>query len=196
MRISNQERNTNETKITVRVDIDGTGESDIFTGIGFFDHMLTLLARHGFMDLDIQADGDLFVDGHHTVEDVGILLGKCFREALGDKSGITRYGSVILPMDEALVLCAVDVSGRSYLDFDVKFTAERIGEMETELFEEFFRSLCVNGGFNLHIKCLSGKNNHHMAEAAFKAFARAFDAATSIDGRIEGALSTKGMLEV
>lgn len=195
MRRAEIERNTLETKISVEINIDGRGISDISTGIGFFDHMLTHVSKHGFMDIKLEAKGDLEVDCHHTMEDCGIAIGKAIAEALGDKSGIRRYGSFIMPMEEALVLCALDISGRPYLGFDCGFTCERIGDMDTEMVEEFFRALCLHAGLNLHFKVFSGKNNHHVAEALFKAFGKAFDAAASYDERIEGVLSTKGMLE-
>ena len=190
------ERNTFETKIKMKLNIDGKGKNNIDTGIGFFDHMLTHISKHGFFDLDIQAKGDLEVDCHHTVEDVGIVLGKCIAEAIGDKKGIKRYGNSIVPMDETLVLCAVDISGRDLLCFDAEFTVDSLGNFDTEMVEEFFRAVASNCGLNLHIKVLSGKNNHHIAEGIFKAFGRAMDMATSIDERIDGVLSTKGMLEL
>ncbi len=195
VRTSNIERSTFETKISVNLNIDGSGVNNIDTGIGFFDHMLTHISKHGFMDLTIKADGDLDVDCHHTVEDVGIVLGKCFAEALGTKSGIKRYGYAVVPMDEALVLCAVDFSGRPMLCFDGEFTVPTLGTFDTEMVEEFFRAVSDNCGLNVHIKVLAGKNNHHIAEAMFKAFGRAVDMATTIDERINGVMSTKGMLE-
>ncbi|MBO5560602.1 MAG: imidazoleglycerol-phosphate dehydratase HisB [Firmicutes bacterium] len=195
MRSAAIERNTFETQITMTLNIDGSGINDIFTGIGFFDHMLTHISKHGFIDLTVNADGDLDVDCHHTVEDVGIVLGKCFAQALGDKAGIRRYGHAIVPMDEALVLCAVDFSGRPLLVFDGGFTVPTLGSFDTEMVEEFFRAVSDNCGLNLHIKVLAGKNNHHIAEAMFKAFGRAVDMATQIDDRIDGVMSTKGMLE-
>ena len=195
MRYSSVERETKETRIKMSINIDGTGENDISTGIGFFDHMLTHISKHGFMDINIKAVGDIEVDCHHTVEDVGIVFGKCLKEAAGDRKGIKRYGNSIVPMDESLALCAVDFSGRPYLNFDAKFTVERIGDMDTEMFEEFFRAVCDNSGITLHIKLLDGKNNHHMAEAIFKAFGKALDMALDHDERINGVLSTKGMLE-
>jgi len=194
-RTASLERNTFETKIKVQLNIDGNGVNDVDTGIGFFDHMLINISRHGFFDLDVYADGDLDIDCHHTVEDVGIVFGKCIDKALGSKKGIKRYGQAIVPMDEALVLCALDISGRPLLCFDGKFTVPSLGTFDTEMVEEFFRAVCSNSGINLHIKVLDGKNNHHIAEAIFKAFARALDMATSIDERIDGVLSTKGMLE-
>lgn len=194
MRKAKIERNTNETKITVSLNLDGMGNSKVNTGIGFFDHMLSHIAKQGFIDLDIQAKGDLDVDCHHTVEDVGIVLGQCLAIALGSKEGIRRYGGCILPMEESLVVCSMDFSGRSLLCFDCDFTMDTIGGMDTEMVEEFFRALCGNCGLNLHIKMLSGKNNHHMAEAIFKGFGKALDEAKTIDPRIKGVHSTKGTL--
>lgn len=194
-RIAEMSRDTYETTIDVTLNLDGSGENNIETGIGFFDHMLTHISKHGFMDIDIKASGDLDVDCHHTVEDVGIVLGKCIAEALGDKAGIKRFGQAIVPMDEALVLCAIDFSGRSYLNFDGKFSVPTLGMFDTEMVEEFFRAVSDNCGMTLHIKVLDGKNNHHIAEAIFKAFGRAIDMAVSYDERINGVLSTKGMLE-
>lgn len=187
-------RKTKETDITARLDIDGAGTSDIHTGIGFFDHMLEGFSRHGFFDLALLARGDLQVDGHHTVEDTGIVLGTVIRDALSDKKGIRRYASCILPMDESLVLCAVDLSGRPFLSFEAEFTAERVGDMDTELVREFFYAVSYTAGMNLHLKVLTPGNNHHMIEAMFKAFAKAMDEATSIDPRITGVLTTKGSL--
>ncbi len=188
-------RNTYETKINMSLDLDGTGNSNINTGIGFFDHMLTHIAKHGFMDIDINCDGDLDVDCHHSVEDVGIVFGKCLSRALGDKAGIKRYGYAIVPMDETLVLCSMDLSGRDVFVYDAKFTVPSLGMFDMETVEEFFRALSSNSGMNLHIKVLSGSNNHHIAEGMFKAFGKALDMATQIDPRIDGTLSTKGMLE-
>lgn len=193
-RMAELSRKTRETDITARLDIDGAGTSDIHTGIGFFDHMLEGFSRHGFFDLTISAKGDLQVDGHHTVEDTGIVLGTVIREALSDKKGIRRYASCILPMDESLVLCAVDLSGRPYLSFEAEFTAERVGDLDTELVREFFYAVSYTAGMNLHLKVLTPGNNHHMIEAMFKAFAKAMDEATSIDPRITGVLTTKGSL--
>ncbi len=193
-RIAVYERKTKETEITAELFLDGTGDCSLETGIGFFNHMLEGFARHGFFNLKLSVKGDLAVDCHHTVEDTGIVLGNAIRIALGDKKGIRRYGSCILPMDETLVLCAVDLSGRPYLAFDDAFTAERLGEMDTELIREFFYAVSYTAGMNLHLKVLSGKNNHHMAEAMFKAFARALAEAVSLDTRIDGVLSTKGSL--
>ena len=195
MRTAQLQRDTYETKIKIKINSDGKGESHICTGIGFFDHMLTHVSKHGFLDLDLKAEGDLHVDCHHTIEDVGIVLGKAIAQALGDKKGIKRYGSFILPMEEALVVCALDISGRPYLGFDAEFSTQRLGTMDTQMVEEFFRALCLHGGLNLHIKVLAGTNDHHIAEAMFKAFAKALDIAVSYDERIKGVLSTKGMLE-
>lgn len=187
-------RKTKETDISVVLNLDGSGKSSIDTGIGFFNHMLEGFARHGFFDLDIKIKGDLQVDGHHSVEDAGIVLGTAIKEALGDKAGIKRYGSSILPMDDALALCAVDLCGRPYFVFDCEFTTERVGELDTELVREFFYAVSYSAGMNLHIKMLSGINSHHMIEAIFKAFARALDEATGKDARIKDVLSTKGSL--
>ena len=187
-------RVTKETDISLTLNIDGAGKSDIKTGIGFFDHMLEGFSKHGFFDLDLRIKGDLEVDGHHTVEDCGIVLGQAIKEAVGDKAGIRRYGYFILPMDEVLVLCAVDLCGRPYLSFDAAFTVERVGELETELIKEFFYAVSYSAGMNLHIKVLTPGNNHHMIEAMFKAFAKALDMATDKDERIESVLSTKGSL--
>ncbi len=188
-------RNTYETKIDMTLDLDGCGNSNINTGIGFFDHMLTHIAKHGFIDLDVSCDGDLDVDCHHSVEDVGIAFGKCLSRALGGKEGIRRYGYAIVPMDETLVLCAIDLSGRAVFVYDAKFTTPSLGMFDTENVEEFFRALSSNCGMNLHIKVIYGSNNHHMAEGIFKAFGKALDMAVSTDPRIDGTLSTKGMLE-
>ena len=187
-------RKTKETDISMKLNIDGAGKSNIQTGIGFFDHMLEGFTKHGFFDMDLHINGDLQVDGHHTVEDCGIVLGQAIKEAIGDKAGICRYGYFILPMDEVLVLCAVDLCGRPYLSFDAEFTVERVGELETELVKEFFYAVSYSAGMNLHIKILSPGNNHHMIEAMFKAFAKALDRAISKDARIEDVLSTKGSL--
>ena len=193
-RIAKLQRKTKETDIQMELNLDGSGYAKVDTGIGFFDHMLVSFAKHGFFDLDLSCDGDLVVDSHHTIEDCGIVLGNAIREAIGDKSGIRRFGSCILPMDESLVLCAVDLSGRPYLVFDGEFTTERIGQMDTEMVKEFFYAVSYSAGMNLHIKVLSPGNNHHMAEAMFKSFARALDEATTMDPRIQGILSTKGSL--
>lgn len=188
------ERNTKETKIKATLNLDGTGKSEISTGIGFFDHMLEGFSRHGFFDLTMKVNGDLQVDGHHSVEDAGIVLGTAVKEALGDKAGIRRYGSFILPMDDALCLCAVDLCGRPYFAFDCEFPAERVGELDTELVREFFYAVSYSASMNLHLKMISGINAHHMIEAMFKAFGKALDEAVSKDPRVEGVLSTKGAL--
>lgn len=193
-RIAQIQRKTKETDIQVKLNLDGSGNSVINTGIGFFNHMLEGFSKHGFFDLNLNCEGDLAVDCHHTIEDCGIVLGKAIREALGDKSGIKRFGSCILPMDESLVLCAIDLSGRPYLGFDGEFTTEKIGYMDTEMVKEFFYAISYSVGMNLHIKVLTPGNNHHMAEAMFKAFARALDEAVSRDPRVQGILSTKGSL--
>lgn len=187
-------RKTKETDISLHLNLDGTGSSSINTGIGFFDHMLDGFARHGLFDLKVNVAGDLAVDCHHTIEDTGIVLGNAIKEAVGDKKGIRRYGSCILPMDETLVLCAVDLSGRPYLVFDGEFTTDRVGYMDTEMVKEFFYAISYTAGMNLHIRVLSSGNNHHMIEAMFKAFATALDQATVIDPRITDILSTKGSL--
>lgn len=187
-------RKTKETDISLHLNLDGTGSSSINTGIGFFDHMLDGFARHGLFDLKVNVAGDLAVDCHHTIEDTGIVLGNAIKEAVGDKKGIRRYGSYILPMDETLVLCAVDLSGRPYLVFDGEFTTDRVGYMDTEMVKEFFYAISYTAGMNLHIRVLSSGNNHHMIEAMFKAFAKALDQATVIDPRITDILSTKGSL--
>ena len=187
-------RKTKETEIKISLNLDGKGESMVGTGIGFFDHMLEGFSRHGFFDLALEIKGDLEVDGHHSVEDAGIVLGQAIREVLGDKKGICRYGSCILPMDDALALCAVDLCGRPFFDFDCTFTAQRVGALDTELVREFFYAVSYSAGMNLHIKMLSGVNNHHMIEAVFKAFARALDQAVRKDARITDVLSTKGSL--
>lgn len=193
-RIAVMTRNTNETKISMTLNLDGRGKADIHTGIGFFDHMLNRFARHGFFDLELQAQGDLEVDTHHTIEDVGIVLGRAIREAVGDKRGIARYGSKILPMDDSLVLCALDLCGRPWLSFELTLERERVGDLETEMIREFFYAVSYGGEMNLHLRQLSGSNNHHIIEAAFKAFARALDEATSYDPRLKDVLSTKGSL--
>lgn len=193
-RVAEIARKTRETDIKLKFNVDGLGEYDLNTGIGFFDHMLSHIGKHGFFDLSVVCNGDLEVDCHHTIEDIGIVLGQAIAQAIGDKSGIKRYGSAIIPMDETLVLCSLDLSGRPYLNFDAAFTIDRLGEMDIEMVEEFFRAVAVNAGMNLHIKLLDGKNNHHIVEGIFKAFANALDQATIIDPRIKGALSTKGML--
>jgi len=193
-RIGKVSRDTKETRINLELDLDGSGKSEISTGIGFFDHMLDGFTRHGLFDMKLHTDGDLHVDSHHTIEDTGIVLGTAIKEAVGDKKGIRRYGYFILPMDEALVLCAVDLSGRPYLVFDAEFTADRCGDMDTEMAREFFYAVSYSAMMNLHIKVLYGTNNHHIMEAMFKAFAKALDMAVSYDERITDVLSTKGSL--
>lgn len=194
MRNSTINRKTKETNIHLTFALDGTGESSVNTGIGFFDHMLEGFAKHGFFSLELDCEGDIEVDTHHTVEDCGIVLGQALKEAIGDKKGIRRYGSFALPMDESLVLCAVDLCGRPYLSMDDVFTVERIGDLETEMIREFFYAVSYSAGMNLHIKVLAKGNNHHMAEAMFKAFAKALDDAVTLDPRITDILSTKGSL--
>ena len=193
-RIADCKRTTKETDIALTLNLDGSGKADIDTGIGFFDHMLDGFSRHGMFDLNVRVKGDLIVDCHHTIEDTGIVLGTAIKEAVGDKKGMKRFGSCILPMDETLVLCAVDLSGRPYLSFDGEFTTDRVGYMDTEMVKEFFYAISYTAGMNLHIKVLSGGNIHHMIEAMFKAFARALDEATGFDPRITDILSTKGSL--
>lgn len=193
-RIATVNRKTKETDIAITLNLDGTGKADIDTGIGFFDHMLEGFSKHGFFDLQCKINGDLRVDGHHTVEDAGIVLGDAIKQAIGDKKGMKRYGYFILPMDDALALCAIDLCGRPYLNFECEFTVPRVGELDTELIREFFYAVSYSAGMNLHIKMLSGNNNHHMIEAMFKAFAKALDQATGMDERIADVLSTKGSL--
>lgn len=187
-------RKTAETNIVISINLDGSGKSQIKTGIGFFDHMLKSFAKHGFFDLNVNALGDLDVDCHHTIEDTGILLGETIKKALGDKEGIARYGSCILPMDETLILSAIDLSGRPYLGFDASFTVDSVGGFDTEMVKEFFYALSYSCGMNLHIRQLAGSNNHHMIEGIFKSVARSLDQATAIDPRIKGVLSTKEAL--
>lgn len=187
-------RKTGETDIKIKLDIDGTGKTDINTGIGFFDHMLDSFARHGLFDLEVYVKGDLYVDSHHTIEDTGIVLGQAIKEAAGNKEGIKRFGECILPMDEVLMLCALDLSGRPYLVFNAALTVPRTGDFDTEMLHEFFYAISYSAGMNLHIKMLDGVNNHHIIEAAFKAFAKALDRALEYDKRITGVLSTKGSL--
>ena len=195
MRRAEISRTTAETTLSVRVDLDGTGQRDCATGVGFFDHMLDQLARHAMLDLYVRATGDLAVDDHHTVEDVGIALGRAIAEALGDKRGIRRYGACHLAMDDALVRAALDLSGRPFLVWNVDFPSERIGSFDTELVREFFNALAMNGGITLNVAKLDGVNSHHIAEAAFKAVAQALRAAVEPDPRAAGAIpSTKGTL--
>lgn len=187
-------RETRETRITVTINLDGTGKADLSTGIGFFDHMLDGLARHGLFDLTVRCEGDLQVDCHHTIEDTGITLGTAIARALGDKAGILRYGSCLLPMDETLALCAVDLGGRPYFVYDAAFAAPACGGMDTQMAREFFYAVSYSAAMNLHLKVLYGENDHHKLEALFKAFAKALSAAVRQDPRIEGVLSTKGSL--
>ncbi len=194
MREATVNRKTKETDINLKLNLDGTGAFQVNTGIGFFDHMLSGFAKHGFIDLDCKVKGDLEVDGHHTVEDTGIVLGQALREAVGDKAGMVRYGSFIMPMDDALILCAVDFCGRPYFSYDLKVNEEKCGDFETTLAKEFFYAVSYSAGINLHIKQISGENGHHILEAAFKAFGKAVDAATQLDPRVQGVLSTKGKL--
>ncbi len=193
-RMAECRRCTKETDISVQLNLDGTGKFSIDTGIGFFDHMLEGFAKHGFFDLEIQVKGDVHVDAHHTVEDTGIVLGQAFARALGDKEGISRFGNFILPMDDALVLAALDISGRTYFAFEAELPAGKLGTMETETVREFFMGFASGLGMNLHIRQLAGINTHHIVEAMFKAVAKAMDLAVKKDERIEGVLSTKGTL--
>ena len=193
-RIGRVSRKTKETDITAELELDGTGMSQISTGVGFFDHMLDGFTRHGLFNLKFSAKGDLDVDCHHTIEDSGIVLGEAIKKAAGDKAGIKRFGYFILPMDDALVLCAVDLSGRPYLEFDMTFDAEKCGDMDTDMVREFFYAVSYSAGMNIHIKQLSGTNSHHLIEAAFKAFAKSLAMAVEKDPRIENVLSTKGSL--
>ena len=194
MRSASLERNTNETKIRLSLNLDGQGKAQVNSGIGFFDHMLTLLAHHGCLDLELDCDGDLAVDGHHSVEDIGIALGQCFAKAIGDKKGIRRYGSFFLPMDETLALVALDISGRPFLVYEGGAMAPKIGDYDTELTEEFLRAFAFNAGITLHAKILYGQNSHHKVEALFKALGHALREATEKDPRVEGIPSTKGVL--
>ncbi len=187
-------RKTKETDIWLSLHLDGSGNAEVDTGIGFFDHMLYGFARHGLFDLKAKVTGDLIVDCHHTIEDTGIVLGTAIKMAVADKTGMKRFGSCILPMDETLVLCAIDLSGRPYLSFDADFTTDRVGYMDTETVKEFFYAVSYAAGMNLHIKVLTPGNNHHMIEAMFKSFAKALDEATQLDARIDSILSTKGSL--
>ncbi|MDE5780704.1 MAG: imidazoleglycerol-phosphate dehydratase HisB [Lachnospiraceae bacterium] len=193
-RTATVKRKTGETDIQITLNLDGNGKSDVDTGIGFFDHMLISFAKHGLFDLSVKVTGDLNVDCHHTIEDTGIVLGQAIKEALGDKKHIKRYGSVILPMDESLILCALDLSGRPYLVFDAEFSTDRVGYFDTEMVKEFFYAISYTAGMNLHIKQLAGSNNHHIIEGMFKAFSKALDEAVVKDRRITDQLSTKGTL--
>ena len=194
MRKAHIERKTSETDIVLDINLDGSGKTEIDTGIGFFDHMLNSFARHGFFDLSCRVKGDLHVDCHHTIEDTGIVLGQAIARALGDKKGIRRFGNFFLPMDETLVMCAIDLSGRPFLVCDLPFTVERVGEFDTEMVREFFYAVSYGAAMNLHLKLMFGSNNHHIMEAAFKAFAKALDEAVSYDPRLHDVLSTKGSL--
>ena len=193
-RVGKVTRKTKETDINIEIDLDGTGVANIDTGIGFFDHMLEGFAKHGFFDLKCTVKGDLIVDCHHTIEDTGIALGTAIRKALGNKKGIKRFGQRYLPMDETLLLCAIDLSGRPYYVSDAEFTQEKCGDMDLEMVKEFFYAISYSAGMNLHFKVFSGSNNHHIVEAMFKAFAKALDSATMVDERIVGVLSTKETL--
>ena len=193
-RIAKIERKTKETDIKLTINLDGEGKTNIQTGVGFFDHMLDGFARHGLFDLELSVKGDLNVDCHHTIEDTGIVLGNAIAEALSEKKGIKRYGSFMLPMDETLALCAIDLSGRPYLNFQADFTVEKLEDFDTEMFREFFYAVSYSAGMNLHLKIMDGGNNHHMAEALFKAFGKALDMATMEEPRMKDIWSTKGSL--
>ena len=193
-RISKISRKTKETDITIEINLDGTGKADISTGVGFLDHMLDSFARHGLFDLKVKATGDLHVDSHHLIEDTGIVLGQAIKEAVGDKKGINRYGYFILPMDEALVLSAVDLSGRPYLVMDVTFKTPTMGDYDTQMVKEFFYAVSYSAEMNLHLRQLSGENDHHICEACYKAFAKALMGAVSVNARIKDVLSTKGKI--
>lgn len=193
-RYANITRTTSETRIELSLNLDGSGKAEIDTGIGFFDHMLNSFARHGLFDLNIKVKGDLHVDCHHTIEDTGIVLGQAIKKALGDKKSIKRYGSFLLPMDETLVMCAIDLSGRPYFVYDAEFKTDRVGYFDTEMVKEFFYAVSYSAEMNLHIKEMYGENAHHVIEAMFKAFSRALDDAVTIDTRVEGLPSTKGAL--
>lgn len=193
-RIGTCTRKTKETDITLRINLDGSGKNQIDTGVPFFDHMLDGFARHGLFDLDVKVIGDLEVDCHHTIEDTGIVLGQAIAAALGNKAGIKRYGHFLLPMDEVLALCAIDLSGRPFLKYDAEFTVERLGTLDTEMIQEFFYAVSYSAAMNLHLKIMSGGNNHHMAEALFKAFGKALDMATQEEIRMKDVWSTKGSL--
>ncbi len=193
-RMADVKRKTSETDIDMHFVIDGRGTANIQTGIGFFDHMLNSFTRHGLFDMDLKVQGDLYVDSHHTIEDTGIVLGQAIKEAVGDKKSIRRYGSILLPMDETLVLCAIDLSGRPYLVFDAELTTSQVGYLDTEMVKEFFYAVSYSAGLNLHIKLIHGSNNHHIIEGMFKAFAKALDEATLTDSRIPDQMTTKGSL--
>ena len=193
-RIATISRKTNETQIECTINLDGTGKSKIDTGIGFFDHMLISFAKHGLFDLELTVKGDLYVDCHHTIEDTGIVLGEAIKKAAGDKKSIRRYGDIILPMDETLIMCAIDLSGRPYLVFNSTFTSDSVGYFDTQMVKEFFYAVSYSAGMNLHIQKMAGDNDHHIIEGIFKAFAKALDEATMKDSRIKTVLSTKGAL--
>lgn len=193
-RAAEVDRKTRETQVSIALRIDGSGRGEIATGVPFLDHMLESFARHGFFDLKVQAHGDLHIDEHHTVEDVGIVMGRAFKQALGDRSGIRRFGEATVPLDEALCTAVVDISGRSYLSYEVPITQERVGNFQTELVHDFMKAFSDEAGLNLHLNLRSGRNPHHVIETVFKSFARAMDQATSLEPRIAGALSTKGTL--
>ncbi|WP_374440095.1 imidazoleglycerol-phosphate dehydratase HisB [Stella sp.] len=195
MRRATVERNTKETRIAVTVDLDGTGAADVATGIGFLDHMLDQLARHGLFDIRVRAEGDLHIDFHHTTEDTGIALGQAFAQAMGDRRGISRWGDALIPMDETLTRVALDASNRPYLVWKVVFTRPKLGDMDTELFKEWFQAFAQNAGLTLHVENLYGENNHHIVESCFKGLARALRAALALDPRQAGSVpSTKGVL--
>lgn len=193
-RAAELERKTRETQVKVALKVDGTGHGEIATGVPFLDHMLESFARHGFFDLKVEAHGDLHIDEHHTVEDVGIVLGRAFRQALGDRSGIRRFGEATVPLDEALCTAVVDISGRSYLSYEVPVAQERVGNFPTELVQDFMKAFSDEAGINLHLHLRAGRNPHHVIETVFKSFARAMDQASSLEPRVSGVLSTKGTL--
>ena len=195
MRTAEVTRATRETDIALTLNLDGSGKTELFTGVGFFDHMLDALSRFALLDLTLRCEGDLRVDAHHTVEDVGICLGRAIREALGDRAGIRRVGSATMPMDEALAFAAIDISGRPYLSYQAEFAAAMVGAMDTQLAEEFFRAVAVNAGLTVHLKVMEGRNDHHKMEALFKAFGLALRDAARVDERVQGVLSTKGALD-
>lgn len=194
MRCAEISRRTGETDINISLDLDGQGTSNLDTGMGFFEHMLNLFTTHGQFNLKVECSGDLFVDGHHSVEDIGIALGQAFTKAMGDKVGIKRYGTAFVPMDEALIMVSLDLSGRAFLNYEVLVKAQMIGDYDTELTEEFLRAFAFNAGITLHVKMMAGSNSHHIVEGVFKALARALREALTIDERIQGVMSTKGML--
>ena len=194
MRCAEVSRRTGETDINISLELDGQGTSKLDTGMGFFEHMLNLFTTHGLFNLKVECSGDLFVDGHHSVEDIGIALGQAFTKAMGDKVGIKRYGTAFVPMDEALIMVSLDLSGRAFLNYEVLVKAQMIGDYDTELTEEFLRAFAFNAGITLHVKMMAGSNSHHIVEGVFKALARALREALTVDERIQGVMSTKGML--